>query len=87
MELKKVLVSKRMVIGRNKTLALLKAGEIAEVIIAKNYPAHFRKDIESLAAVAGVKVTISDGNSDELGAMCKKPFTVAVIGVKARAGQ
>lgn len=80
MELVRTLASKNKILGINETIAALKRGEIKEVLVASNYP--YSDKIKALAEVSGAKVSILKQTNDELGAMCKKPFAVSVIGLK-----
>lgn len=78
MDLKKILSSKDKVLGSNKTLAALRRGELKLVLAASN--CHKIEQIKELAAVSGTEVSILKDTNDKLGAMCKKPFAVSVIG-------
>ncbi len=81
MDIKKILLSKNIILGKDKTLRLLKKGKISEILLANNVPELVKKDITSLANLAGAKVSVLTYTNDELGALCKKPFTVSIIGL------
>lgn len=81
-DLKKILASKNKILGRNRVIAALRQGKLSDVLLAKNCPVGFRRDIESLASIGSAKVIVLEHTNEELGIMCKKPFAVSAIGVK-----
>ena len=70
------------VYGTERTIKMLKKGELKYVVVSKNAPESIVNDINHYAAIAGVEVHRVDMDNTELGALCKKPFSVSVLGVK-----
>ena len=80
-EIKKLLESDKLVIGKDRTLKYLKKGELVKVFLASNLDSESLEDIEHYAALAGTEVVKLTQSNDELGIFCKKPFAIAVMGL------
>jgi len=81
-DIKKFLEEGKIVIGAKTTLKAMKKGEIKEILLSKNCPEEYEKDFKSYGKISNIKVTKLSYPNDELGAICKKPFSVSVIGIK-----
>ncbi|MBN1792877.1 ribosomal L7Ae/L30e/S12e/Gadd45 family protein [Candidatus Woesearchaeota archaeon] len=84
-EIKKLWKNENLVIGSDEVLKLLRAGEIERVMLAKNAPEGVAQDVDRYTKLKGVPVEVLDVPNDELGVLCKKPFNIAVIGLKKSA--
>lgn len=73
--------SNRIVLGTESAANKLKLGKLEAVVVASNCPENVRNDLEHNAKVSGTKVLSFDGKSSDLGALCRKPFTVIVAGI------
>ena len=71
-----------IILGAERTLKELKKGKIATVILASNAPEDVRMEVTHLSSITKTNVIEFDGDSKELGALCRKPFFVAVVGIK-----
>ena len=80
-EIKKLLDAGKIVIGTERTVKNLKAGHAKKVFLSKNCSDDMREDITRYAALNGVEVVSLEQSSDELGAMCRRPFGIAVLSV------
>jgi ribosomal protein L30E len=80
-EIRKQLGSKNMIIGEREVLKGILKGTIKKVYLAKNCKATVRRDIERQKDIAKFDLEVVDLLNEELGILCKKPFSVAVIGV------
>lgn len=81
MNLKEKLRKKdKLVFGKNSVLKLARKGELVEIIITKN--AVSKDEINQLKNFSEVKIEEVPENSEELGALCKKPFSISVLGIK-----
>lgn len=76
--LKKALNEKTFTIGTEKTLKELKKGKVKEVFLAKNCPELLKKRIQKYSEVTKVKVTQLQETNEEVGSLCKKPFSINV---------
>ena len=81
-ELSDALKSKKLVIGTERTLKLLKNDKVEKVFFSSNCNEKARKDIEHYSKLNKIKVAELDMNNDEVGAFCKKPFSVSVLSLE-----
>jgi ribosomal protein L30E len=80
-EIKKEIKEGNLVIGADKTLKGLRTGQFSKIYLAANCPDVLKKDIEQYASMADVEVVDTGIQNDELGDICKKPFSIAVMGL------
>lgn len=80
-EIKKLLKEERLVIGADETMKGLRTGRFEKVYLASNCSERLREDIGHHAGIAGVEVVDTGIVNDELGDICKKPFSIAVMGL------
>ena len=80
-EIKKLVKENKVVIGADETIKGLKAGRFAKIYLAENCSEQLRDDIKRYAGIAGVDVIETGIKNDELGDICKKPFSIAVMGL------
>lgn len=78
-EIKKMLKSGNMVIGTERTVKSLRLGKIQKVFLSSNCPAKVEKDINYYAGLSGAEPYKLDYQNDELGVICKKPFSISVL--------
>ena len=81
-DIKKAVETKKVLIGTESTLKALKAGALGSVVIASNCPENIKSDIEHYGKLSEIAIKQFEGNSADLGALCVKPFKIAVIGLK-----
>lgn len=81
-EIKKLLKSKVLIIGADRVLKALKKKELAKIFLASNASEALVKDVEYYASLSKVEVEKLDLPNDELGVVCKKPFSISAIGMK-----
>ena len=82
-EIKRLLKSDKLIIGKQETLKGLKRSEVAKVYVAKNCPKTLKEDIAYYASLAQIPVVEIDTPNDEFGQVCKKPYAISVVAVKA----
>ena len=80
-EIRKLLGSKGLIIGTELTLKNLKIGKILKVFVSSNCAEAVRKDIDYYAGLSSAKVIVLEEPNDELGVICKKPFSISVLSV------
>tara|TARA_Y100000034_G_scaffold136444_1_gene212945 strand:+ start:614 stop:868 length:255 start_codon:yes stop_codon:yes gene_type:complete len=56
--------------------------ELSEIYCASNYPVGDFSRFEEISESSGFTLTRTKENSEELGALLRKPFLISVIGVK-----
>jgi len=77
--LKKALKEGKVVFGTERTLKMMKDGKVKEVVICSNCKEAAEKEIMHDADVLGIKVVKAKENNEELGILCKKPFSISVL--------
>ena len=68
------------IIGTERILKNLKTGKLKKILVASNCREQIKKDINYYAKLADVKVIQLDIPNDEVGLVCKKPFSISVLG-------
>lgn len=78
-EIKKILKSEDLIIGTEKTLKKLKSGKVQKVMVSSNCPPEVEGDINYYAGLCGAQVYKLEYPNEEIGTMCKKPFSISVL--------
>lgn len=81
-KLRKELKGKQLTIGYATTVKAVAKGEISEVLVSKDCPERMAKEIEEIAGKAGSTVHRLNIDKEQLGNVLKKPFHIAVLGIK-----
>ena len=80
-EIKKLIKTGNVVIGTEKTVKSLRLGKAEKVLVSSNCPARIEQDINHYAGLSGAELHKLDYPNDELGVICKKPFSISVLAV------
>jgi len=80
-EFKKVLKSKNLLIGTERTIKELKLKKLEKVFVSANATEKTRADINYYAKLTKTEVMNLKYTNEELGELCKKPFSVSVLGL------
>lgn len=81
-ELSEALKSKKLVFGSERTIKLLKNDKLSKIFIAKNCNEETVKEIEKYAKLNEVNIIKLEMNNEEVGAFCKKPFSISVLSLE-----
>jgi len=81
--IKKALEDKKIIIGTERALKALKKDRLRTIYITKNCPPQVSGDLTYYAKLAQVETVHLEQPNDELGTLCRKPFSVSVVCVKA----
>jgi large subunit ribosomal protein L30e len=81
-ELRNALNEKKVIIGSKQSMKNLKLKNVKLVIVANNCPENIKKDIDYYSKLTGIKVEKFDGTAKQLGVLCGKPFSIAVLAIK-----
>jgi large subunit ribosomal protein L30e len=68
--------------GTSSALKNAKVKKAKLIIVASNCPPQFRKSIEYYCSISDIPVSIYNGSSLDLGAVCGKPFEVSALSIK-----
>ncbi|MBU0666631.1 MAG: ribosomal L7Ae/L30e/S12e/Gadd45 family protein [Nanoarchaeota archaeon] len=79
-ELKKLLKSENILIGTDRVLKNLRKGLIERIVISSNCSDEVVDEIKHLASLNKSVVESLNIPNEELGTLCKKPFSVSVLG-------
>ena len=80
-DMRKLLTEKKLVIGRDLTLKGLYKGKLGRVMMASNCSDKLRGSLAKYCNQSKVDCIEMKQSGDELGIMCKKPFSISVIGI------
>jgi large subunit ribosomal protein L30e len=80
-EIKKLLGKKGLIIGTERTLKNLKQGRLNRVYLASNCSEKVKDEIMHLSKIARVSVVELEYPNDELGVICKRPYSISVLSV------
>ena len=80
-EIKKILKSGNVLLGTERTVKGLRLGKVEKVLVSSNCPARVEKDINYYAGLSGAETHKLEYPNDELGVICKKPFSISVLAV------
>lgn len=81
-KIKKALEEQRIVIGYQETVEAVNDGTATEVHVAKNTPADKLTTLRDLAGLKEIPVNMLELGNDEVGVICKKPFSISVLSLK-----
>ncbi len=80
-EIRKLLAEKRLVLGTERTVKLVRQGKLAKVYLSANCPPKLKEDITRYCTLASIECQELVVANEELGVWCKKPFAISVVGV------
>lgn len=69
------------VVGTQITLKRLREGKLEKIYLTSNCPSDLVDSVNRYASMSGCAVEKLSYPNDELGALCKKPFSVSVLGL------
>jgi len=80
--IKKALKKKAVYLGSKKAINAVLRNEANKVVVSFNCPKKYKEDVRRCAEIAGIEVQEFLGTGVELGAVCGKPFGVAMLALK-----
>lgn len=80
-EIQNLLKEGRIVIGTERGIKGLKRGIFEKVLLSSSCPDEVKKDVEHYARLSKIEVVKLKYSNEELGVVCKKPFSISVISV------
>jgi len=78
-EIKKLLKQENLIIGTERTLKQMKLGNVETVLLSTNCPQKVIDDIDYYAKLSDIEKVELNYPNDELGVICKKPFSISVL--------
>jgi len=80
-EIRKMLTSKKLIIGEDEVLKNARKSTLLKVYVASNTKALLLKDLERYSKLSGFEVLDTKVPNDDLGTVCKKPYSISTIGI------
>ena len=80
-EIKKFIEEKKLVIGTSAGLKNLKTGKAEKIFLSSNCPDDVKTEVEKLAKISKIPVVVLKQSNEEIGVVCKKPFSISLISV------
>ncbi|MFC1775058.1 ribosomal L7Ae/L30e/S12e/Gadd45 family protein [Nanoarchaeota archaeon] len=81
-EIQKLLKANALMLGTDVVMKGIKKGVIKKVFLAKNCNEVTVRELEDLKAISEFEIVQTDITNKELGLICRKPFSISVIGVR-----
>jgi large subunit ribosomal protein L30e len=72
----------KILFGTNNAIKNAKTRRAKLIIVASNCPQKIREEIEYFCKLSNIPVTIYNGTSIDLGAVCGKPFKVSALTIR-----
>jgi len=69
-------------LGAKSTVKNAKLGKSKLVVVASNCPKKVREDLEYYCNLSKIPLLVYEGSSVNLGAVCRKPFTVSALSIR-----
>jgi len=86
-EIKKGLKAGTLVMGTDAVAKRLKLGKISKVFLCSNCIEQVKLDMERYAKMSDLEIVSMKETNEELGVICKKPFSIAVLGISSQEKQ
>ena len=80
-EIKSTLKDGKVVLGTEQTIKLIKQDNLKKVFLSSNCKKDIKADLQKYAKISKVELVDVSVPNRELGVVCKKPFSISVIGV------
>ena len=80
-DIKRLIKEGKAVIGQKSVIRGLRAGSIGKVYLASNSSSILTEDVEHMSRMGSFSIKRLGCPNDELGVICKKPFSISVLGI------
>jgi len=80
-DIRKLLTTKKIILGEDEVLKHARNGTLAKVYYASNANKIVIADLLKYAKLSGFEVLDTKVPNDDLGTVCKKPFSISTIGI------
>lgn len=83
-KIKKAETTGNLVIGLKSVMSAVRQGNLSDVIISSNCPKSLIDEVSHTAKLSEIPVINFEGDSSDLGEICRKPFHIAVLGISSK---
>ena len=80
-EIKQILKTKKVVLGTKQVIKNLRQNKIKKLLISSNCNKETKKDLEYYTKIGKIEKLDIKNSNKEIGIMCRKPFSISVVGV------
>ena len=80
-EIKQLLKTKKLVFGTEQVIKKIKKDQIEKLFISSNCNNTTKEDLQHYAKIGKVEEIFLNNSNKEVGVICKKPFSISIIGV------
>jgi large subunit ribosomal protein L30e len=80
-DIKKLLKTDKLIIGTDRVVKGLRKGTLSMIYMSSNCPEDIRNEVEHYSKLTETKIEKLKEPNDELGAVCKKSFSISLLGV------
>jgi large subunit ribosomal protein L30e len=80
-DIKKLLKSKNLILGTERTLKNLRIGKLSKVYCSSNCPGQLKADLKYYGELSNTPIIELEQTNEEIGILCKKPFFISVLSV------
>ena len=80
-DIRKILTSKKLLIGKDEVLKNIRKSLVQKAYIASNCPKDLLTDLTKYSKISNFELIETKIPNDELGTVCKKPFSISVLGL------
>ena len=80
-DIRKLIKSKNLVIGTERTIKNLRLGKVDKIIVSSNCPEKVFENVKYYADLSKAEAIKVPYPNEELGVICKKPFSISVLSI------
>ena len=80
-EIKQLLKTKKLIFGTKQVIKSIKQNKIEKFFISSNCKNETKEDLQHYANIVKVKGLSLTSSNKDMGILCKKPFSISVVGV------
>jgi large subunit ribosomal protein L30e len=80
-DIRKLITSKKLIIGSDRALKLLKLNKLSRILLSSGCSKKIKSEIKHLANLQKLEIEDLRYNNEELGTICKKPFPISVLSI------
>lgn len=80
-ELREFIKAEKVVIGTDRTLKMLRTSKLSKVFLSSNSATDVKNTVTTLCALGSAELVQMENTNEEIGEICKKPFSISLIGI------
>ena len=77
--IKDLIGNDNFIIGTERTIDAVREGTAKQVFLSSNCPEDIKSELGKFASITGVPIIQIDIPNEELGTLCRKPFSISVL--------